>query len=203
MDSPKAPNRLHWLWRLALSLAGITLCLIALELYRNSPKRQRSAEGAGEATWVQDDPTTFCIALLGSGMLSILVAANGRRLLELSADGAKFEGPSDEQLVRDEEASIELRTEVGGLSFPASPQPQRSFERGASEYEVFPAKSTPAVVFAAAAIERPDLLPTLASLQYAFRRTQGKRREWFLRSVQGTVLRVREDRAVNGEAPPQ
>ena len=86
-----AQRDLHTMWRGALAGAGLVLCFLSVVLFISPPRlaQQKGIGGANASLdQTQSDPSAFCIALLGAGVVLLLVAANGRKLLAVPSRGA-------------------------------------------------------------------------------------------------------------------
>lgn len=192
-DRPARRRDLHWAWRALLAFTGILLCLLSLALFSNPPIRKdwQAVGTLNQAlNQAQGDPTTFCIALLGVGVLALLVAANGRKLLEVSSGGAKFDGPSADQVADDVERSQSITAQEDTREPVAAAGPERTFERDGFEYQVFSADSVPLRVIADVVQAKPDAVKTIDDIAYAFRRTGKGNHAWFIRTERGLTLQV-------------
>jgi hypothetical protein len=89
--APTAPGPpLDPLWRGALGIVGLALVVASLYLWFAPPQQSRFAPAATNGTGVAkvDSPSeTLSVALLGLGVLLLVVAANGRRLSALKIGG--------------------------------------------------------------------------------------------------------------------
>lgn len=189
-----AANRdLHVMWRVALGFVGVLLCFLSVALFTNPPVwSQHKAIGTANPSIDQGqaDPSTFCIALLGVGVVMLLVAANGRKLLEVSSGGAKFDGPSEEQVSEDVGQSQKVQAKDEAQEPVAAASPDRTFERDGFEYQVFNPETIPAQVVADVAGARPEAVRTVSDIDYAFRRTGKGNHAWFIRTRRGLTLQV-------------
>jgi hypothetical protein len=187
------PRDLHMIWRVALVLAGAMLCLLALALFGNPPtwESRRAIGTASESVdQVRSDPTTFCVALLGAGVLMLLVAANGRKLLEVGSSGAKFDGPSDEQVSEDAAHSEQVKAKDEVHEPVVAATPERTFVRDGFEFQVFDPESIPASILADVVNAKPEAVKTISDIAYAFRKTGKGNHAWFIKTHGGATLQV-------------
>jgi hypothetical protein len=189
---------LGWSWRVLLLVGGAILILLSLQLFTRPPTwSQHKLIGTVSeyADQTQSDPTVFCVALLGAGVVMVAVAANGRKLVEISAGGAKFDAPTPEELAED----VGRATAISGLSAAAAPKvvgkPRQVARSVGSPYEVFPPEAIPLSVLADASAAIPNLVLRLQDVEYAFCDPLGSGgREWYVRLVGGEVLLLKYEK---------
>lgn len=110
--------------RACLGLIGGLLIIASLGLYGSPPqwKTHTDDEGKIKTETVQSDPAVYCVALLGLGVVLISVAANGRRLAEISSTGARFTEPTAEEL----KELVEEAEEIPKVTDAELPRPPRT-----------------------------------------------------------------------------
>ena len=114
MAAPPAPEPLDPRWRLLCALLGAGLLAVGFVLWFAPPSQERFAPQAKDGTGVSkvDAPSeTITVALLGFGVVLLLVAANGRKLASLKVGGNEVDF---DQLAKAAEKATVARAASGG-----------------------------------------------------------------------------------------
>lgn len=173
-------------------LAGIAGIAGSSVLYLVPPQRkstQTPATAPASTTVTQAEPTVFSVTVFVAGVVLILTAANGRKIVRLSREGADFDTPTEDQVTADVER---LKDQINeDKEAPVTPaKPEKTFTRDGYEYQVFEAQDVPLEVLAAVSRAEPKLVEAVTDVDYAFRRTGKGNHTWFLKAKSGDTLAV-------------
>jgi hypothetical protein len=192
-SKPAIPAELHWTWRAVLTGLGAFSVLLSVALYDNPPVRE-SVDATGSNAQVRRtqpaDPTAFSISLLVFGGIALVLAANGRKILRLSKEGADFDGHSPSEVTKDDK-NAQKAIEKADKEPPVTPvTPSTTFVKDGYEYQTYELDGIPPEVIADIQQEQPDVIKSFADILYGFRRTGQGNPSWFVKLRTGTTLQV-------------
>jgi hypothetical protein len=177
---------------LFLVLVGIVWIAGSAYLFVEPPRRTKTespTSGPASTTVVQAEPTTFSTAIFVAGAVLVIIAANGRKLVRVSKEGAEFDAPTQDQVFDDAERVKAPIEETGAP--PVTPaRPEKTFAKDGCEYQVFEPQDVPLEVLGAVSRGPGALAKTVADIDYAFRRTGKGNNTWFLKTRSGETVGV-------------